>query len=51
MASGDTKEEVLEKLKDYAKLVDAPGLNTDEINGINIILESFNAAKSIGITI
>ena len=51
VASGDTKEEVLEKLKDYAKLVDAPGLNTDEINGINIILESFNAAKSIGITI
>ena len=49
VASGDSKEEVIDKLKECSKLVDAPGLNNDEVNGIDTILEQFDAAEKIGI--
>ena len=49
VAGGDTKEEVLEKLKEYASLVSAPGLDNDAIEGIDKILEIFNDAEKIGI--
>jgi hypothetical protein len=51
VAGGDSKEEVLNKIKEYSKLVDAPGLDNDAVNGIDKILEQFDELGGIGITI
>jgi hypothetical protein len=51
VAGGDTKEEVLEKIKDYSKLVDAPGLDNDAVNGINNILKQFEKLSEVNIII
>jgi hypothetical protein len=51
VAGGDSKEEVIEKLKDYSKLVSAPGLDNEAVNGIDNILKLFDDAKKIDIII
>lgn len=51
IAEGDTKEEVLEKIKDYSKLVDAPGLDRDAVDGIDKITEVFKDCAKSGIII
>ena len=51
VAGGDSKEEVIDKLKEYSTLVSAPGLDTDAVNGIEKILDIFKDAEKIGIKI
>ena len=51
VAGGDSKEEVIEKLKEYAGLVSAPGLDNDAVNGIDNILKTFDKLAELNIII
>jgi len=48
-ATGDTIEEVVEKLKDYVSHVDAHEIDTDAIVGLEEIMKISEEAKSVGL--
>ena len=51
IADGETKEEVVDKIKEYSKLVECPGGDTDSVDGIDKILEIFDDCEKSGISI
>jgi len=49
VAGGNSPEEVIEKLKDQAENVSAHGLETDEVKGIDGILDIIKEGEKVGI--
>jgi len=49
VAGGDSVDDVLSKLKDYAKLVDGHGIDKDDVNGMDVMKEIIEKGKQVGI--
>ena len=49
VAGGETPEEVTDKLKDSVNYVEAFNLETDEIKGVDEILDVIEKGKTVGV--
>jgi hypothetical protein len=49
VAAGDSVDEVITKLKENAKHIDAQGIDKDGVNGIDIIKDVISKGKKVGI--